>query len=115
MNQKLIGDDLLARLKELGDVSKTEKAAACGYFSYKSNGTIRYNYTAMYQAISEANGVPLERKVKGKRSLKWQAQVLTTGAILVGSRYVEELGLKPGDKIGLTRSGKKLILEAVEG
>ena len=34
----LTGSDLLAKVKELGDVSKTDLATACGYVTDKKDG-----------------------------------------------------------------------------
>ena len=35
----LTGSDLLAKVKEMGDVSKSELAVACGYVSKKKDGS----------------------------------------------------------------------------
>lgn len=110
---KLKGPELLARLKELGDLGKKEKCHACGYYSFKRDGTIRYNFTALYAAIAEANGVELKPKKHGKRTLAYRASVLTTGAVLVGTRYIEELGLRPGDQVVIQKRAGKLVLEPV--
>ena len=55
----LNGSDLLAKVKELGDVSKSELVRSCGYVSKKKNGGERLNYTAFYEALLEAKGVNL--------------------------------------------------------
>ena len=108
---QLTGAELLTKLKSLGDVSKSDKCDATGYYTIKVDGRRRYNYTALYQAIAEANGVSLSPRRRGKRKLAWEAAVLTTGAILVGTRYCQELGLEPGDRVVLTKSRGKLVLE----
>lgn len=113
MAEKLKGDELLERLKGLGEVGKTEKARACGYFSVKKDGTLRYNFTALYQAIAEAKGVELTPRKIGGRTLSYRASVLTTGAVLVGTRYIQGLGLKPGDQISIQTKDGKLVLEPI--
>ena len=55
----LTGSDLLAKVKELGDVSKSDLVRACGYVSTKKNGSERLNFTAFYEALLEAKGVNL--------------------------------------------------------
>jgi len=55
----LTGSDLLAKVKELGDVSKSDLVRACGYVSTKKNGGERLNFTAFYDALLEAKGVNL--------------------------------------------------------
>ena len=65
----LTGSDLLAKVKELGDVSKSDLVRACGYVSSKKNGRERLNFTAFYEALLEAKGVNLvilELQVLGK-------------------------------------------------
>ena len=51
----LTGSDLLAKVKELGDVSKSDLVRACGYVSTKKNGGERLNFTAFYEALLEVD------------------------------------------------------------
>jgi hypothetical protein len=53
----LTGADLLAKVKELGDVSKSDLVRACGYISHKRDGSERLNFTAFYEALLNAKGV----------------------------------------------------------
>ena len=46
----LTGSDLLAKVKELGDVSKSDLVRECGYVSNKKDGGERLNFTAFYEA-----------------------------------------------------------------
>ena len=55
----LTGSELLAKVKELGDVSKSDLVRACGYVSDKKDGGDRLNFTAFYEALLEAKGVNL--------------------------------------------------------
>ena len=55
----LTGSDLLAKVKDLGDVSKTDLATACGYVTDKKDGGQRVNFTAFYEALLSAKGVEL--------------------------------------------------------
>ena len=55
----LTGPDLLAKVKELGDVSKSELVRSCGYVSSKKDGSERLNFTAFYEALLEAKGFSL--------------------------------------------------------
>ncbi len=50
----LSGSELLAKVKELGDGSKSDLARSCGYVSSKKGGTERLNFTAFYEALLEA-------------------------------------------------------------
>ena len=112
----LSGSDLLAKVKELGDVSKSDLVRACGYVSTKKNGSERLNFTAFYEALLEAKGVNLgDAGVagigKGGRKLSYIATVQGNGNLLIGKAYTALLDLKPGDnfKIVLGRGRKQKI------
>ena len=53
----LTGEELLAKVKEMGGASKSEVVKACGYVSQKKDGSDRLNFTAFYEALLEAKGV----------------------------------------------------------
>ena len=55
----LVGEELIAKVKEMGAASKSEVVAACGYVSKKKDGSDRLNFTAFYEALLEAKGVAL--------------------------------------------------------
>ena len=55
----LTGSELLAKVKELGDVSKSDLVRSCGYVSTKKDGGERLNFTAFYEALLEAKGLSL--------------------------------------------------------
>ena len=84
----LTGSDLLAKVKELGDVSKTDLATACGYVTDKKDGGQRVNFTAFYEALLSAKGVELGGGTagigKGGRKLSYTAKVQGNGNLLVG-------------------------------
>ena len=70
----LTGTDLLTKVKDLGDASKSDLVKACGYISQKKDGSERLNFTAFYEALLEAKGVSLggEGAVgKGGRKLSY--------------------------------------------
>ena len=49
----------LAKVKELGDVSKSDLVRSCGYVSTKKDGSERLNFTAFYEALLGAKGISL--------------------------------------------------------
>ena len=108
----LTGTDLLAKVKELGDVSKTELATQCGYVSKKKDGSDRVNFTAFYEALLGAKGVELGAGSagigKGGRKLSYIATVQGNGNLLIGKAYPAMLGLEPGDEFEI-KLGKKAI------
>jgi len=54
--ERLVGGELLAKIKELGDVGKSDLVRACGYFSQRPDGSERLNFTDFYEALLEAKG-----------------------------------------------------------
>ena len=112
----LTGSDLLAKVKELGDVSKSELVRACGYVSTKKNGGERLNFTAFYEALLEAKGVNLGDSGvagigKGGRKLSYIATVQGNGNLLIWKAYTALLDLKAGDEfeIKLGRNHIRLL------
>ena len=107
----LTGTDLLTKVKELGDVSKTELATQCGYVSKKKDGSDRVNFTAFYEALLGAKGVELGGNASvgvGGRKLSYIATVQGNGNLLVGKAYTAMLGLEPGAEFEI-KLGKKAI------
>ena len=116
----LTGEELLAKVKDLGDVSKTDLATQCGYVSQKKDGSDRVNFTAFYEALLNAKGIDLgggEGGVgKGGRKLSYVAKVQGNGNLLIGKAYTAMLELNHGDNftIKLGRKQIRLIPEGAE-
>ena len=109
----LTGSDLLTKVKELGDVSKSDLVRACGYVSTKKGGGERLNFTAFYESLLEAKGVNLGETGtagigKGGRKLSYVATVQGNGNLLIGKAYTALLDLKVGDEFEI-KLGRKLI------
>jgi hypothetical protein len=110
----LTGSDLLTKVKELGDASKSELVRECGYVSTKKDGTERLNFTAFYEALLEAKGVTLGDsglgRGKGGRKLSYETKVQFNGNLLVGKAYTAQLGLQPGDEFEIKLGRKQIKL-----
>ena len=108
----LTGAELLAKVKDLGDVSKSDLVRACGYVSEKKDGAERLNFTAFYEALLDAKGVSLGGVIAGVgvggRKLSYVAKVQGNGNLLIGKAYTAVLGLEPGDEFEI-KLGKKAI------
>jgi hypothetical protein len=115
----LTGSDLLAKVKELGDASKSELVRECGYVSTKKDGSERLNFTAFYEALLEAKGVSLgdsgPGRGKGGRKLSYETKVQFNGNLLVGKAYTAQLGLQPGDEFEIKLGKKQIRLVPVGG
>jgi hypothetical protein len=106
----LTGESLLQKVKELEHLSKEEKAKACGYITYTSNGQERVNMMKFLNALMEADGLGSSAKSNGRggRSASYRISVQKNGNLLIGSAYTSQMGLKPGDEL-IVRLGRKHI------
>ena len=108
----LTGQELLSKVKEMGDAPKTELATACGYVSKKKDGSDRVNFTAFYEALLNAKGIDLgsngKSVGKGGRKLSYTAKVQGNSNLLVGKAYTAMLGLEPGMEFEI-KLGRKSI------
>ena len=116
----LTGSDLLAKVKELGDVSKSDLVRGCGYVSTKKDGAERLNFTAFYEALLEAKGVSLGSSSPngvghGGRKLSYFTKVQFNGNLLIGKAYTAILGLQPGDEFEIKLGKKQIRLVPVGG
>jgi hypothetical protein len=108
----LSGSDLLAKVKDMGEASKSDLVRACGYVSTKKDGSERLNFTAFYEALLEAKGLNFGSGGAGGgkagRKLSYTAKVQFNGNLLVGKAYTAQLGLEPGDEFEI-KLGRKAI------
>ncbi len=113
MNSGLTGSDLLAKVKELGDASKSDLVRSCGYVSTKKDGTERLNFTAFYEALLEAKGMHLGETGHGSkpgRKLSFNTKVQFNGNLMVGKAYTSLLDLKPGDEFEIKLGRRQIRL-----
>jgi len=117
----LTGSDLLAKVKELGDISKSELVRECGYVSTKKDGSERINFTAFYEALLSAKGVNLGTDSagrgtgKGGRKLSHTTKVQFNGNLMVGKAYTAMLDLKPGEEFEIKLGNKQIKLIPLGG
>ena len=119
----LVGADLLQAVDQFKALPRGEIVRRCGYVSASGNGHERLNYTAFFEALLEAKGLPLgqgrgtaerpggKRISRSGRSLPYQTKVQFNGNLMVGKAYVDLLDAKPGDHfaIRLGRDSIRLI------
>ena len=113
----LTASELLSKVKELGDASKSEIVRACGYVSTKKDGGERLNFTAFYEALLEAKGVELgasPKMGKGGRKLSYVATVQGNGNLLIGKAYTAQLGLQPGDPFQIQLGRRQIRLHPLD-
>ena len=113
----LTGTELLAKVKDLGEASKSELVRATGYVTTKEDGTERLNFTAFYEALLEARGIHLGPARGGStpgRKLSYVTHVLFNGNLLIGKAYTAQLGLQPGDPFQIQLGRRQIRLHPLD-
>ena len=116
----LTGSELLTKVKEQGDASKSDLVRSAGYVSTKKDGSERLNFTAFYEALLATKGMSFGEggdngKGKPGRSLSYVATVQGNGNLLIGKAYTAMVDLKPGDEFEIKLSRKQIRLVPVGG
>jgi hypothetical protein len=114
----LTGAALIQKVKELKDLSKEEKARACGYVTVTRNKLERVNMMQFLNALLDAEGIELDAHSAGKghggRIPGYKVTVQSNGNVLIGSAYTKQLNLKPGDEIAVVLGRKHIKLMPVD-
>lgn len=115
--QPLTGVELVKKVKELGNLSKEEKARACGYYTLTKNGVERVNMMKFLNALIDAEGIELdstsEGQGRGGRSANYRISVQSNGNLLIGSAYTKKMGLQAGDEFLITLGRKHIHLKQI--
>lgn len=115
--EPLTGEDLIKKVKELGNLSKEEKARACGYYTVTKNGIERVNMMKFLNALIDAEGIELDSTSnghgRGGRSASYKISVQSNGNLLIGSAYTSKMGLKAGDEFEITLGRKHIHLKQI--
>lgn len=115
----LAGEALLKKVKELGNMSKEEKAKVCGYSATTKSGSERVNLMKFYNALIEAEGIDLDGKKgdasgRGGRSASYRITVQSNGNLLIGAAYTKQMDLTPGDEFQITLGRKHIKLTQLD-
>ena len=103
----LTGSELIAKVKECGDMNKSDLVRECGYVKGD-----KLCFTQFYEALLEAKGFDLKPAAKRGRSLTYKTKVQFNGKLSIGEGYVQEMGFKPGDEFEIKVRGKSVTLSA---
>lgn len=116
--EPLTGEELIAKVKELGNLSKEDKARACGYFTTTKNGIERVNMMKFLNALIDAEGIELDGKQaangRGGRSASYRISVQSNGNLLIGAAYTKQMGLEPGDEFEISLGRKHIHLKQLD-
>jgi hypothetical protein len=113
ISDMLTGAELVAKVKEMGDASKSDLVRACGYVTTRKDGAERLNFTAFYEALLQAKGMDFSgasRSGKAGRKLSFTTKVQFNGNLMVGRAYTAMLDLKPGDEFEIKLGRKQIRL-----
>ena len=104
----LTGSELIAKVKELKDASKSDLVRECGYVK---NGKLCF--TAFYEAILAAKGLEIGAAAKPGQTLTYKTKVQFNGKLQIGEGYVKEMGFKPGDEFEIKVGRKSVTLQSI--
>ena len=108
------GKDLIAKVKQLSDLTGEQKAKACRYVTTEKDGSERIKVMAFLNALLEADGVDLDRSLNGNgrggRTASYRVSVQSNGNLLVGSAYTKEMDVQPGDEFEISVGRKHIHL-----
>ena len=115
--QPLVGATLIDKVKELGSLSREEKARECGYYTVTKNNVERVNIMKFLNALIDAEGIELDSTSNGQgrggRSASYRISVQSNGNLLIGSAYTKKMGLKQGDEFEITLGRKHIHLKQI--
>ena len=117
-NTPLTGQTLLAKVEELKDYTREEKAKICGYVTIEDDGFERINFMAFLNALIDAEGVNLDRvssdqRRPSERQPSYKTSVRTTGNLCIGAAYTKQMKLEPGDEFQVSLGRKHIHLKLV--
>ena len=113
----LTGKALLAKVKELSNLPRRERAKQCGYYTVTKNNQVRVNLTDFYDALLSARGIPLSPEAPkdgSGREPTYRVSVHQNGQIVIGATYTKAMGLKPGDEFEIKLGYKHIHLIQVD-
>lgn len=115
--EQLVGQELLDKIKELGDLTKEQKAKACGYYTVTKSGVERVNLMKYMNALLDAEDIQLDSRNtgngRGGRSASYRITVQSNGNLLIGSAYTKKMDLKPGDEFVISLGRKHIHLKQI--
>jgi hypothetical protein len=116
--EPLVGQDLINKVKELGNLAKEEKARECGYYTVTKNGVERVNMMKFLNALIDAEGIELDSTANGQgrggRSASYRISVQSNGNLLIGSAYTKKMNLAQGDEFEITLGRKHIHLRQID-
>lgn len=105
----LTGNELKAKLAELGQVDEATAALACGYVTKNGKASLG----SFRQAQLEAHGLALSKpKAAGRkgRALSFTVTTSAKGNIVLSGGYSALIGIEPGGSVQITQQGNSLVL-----
>lgn len=109
---------MIEKVKQLSDLTREEKARACGYVAIEKDGSERIKLMAFLNALLDAEGINLDNHPsngsgQGGRKASYRISVQSNGNLLVGRAYTQELGVEPGDEFEISLGRKHIHLNKV--
>lgn len=104
----LTGDDLKAKLTELGQVPENTAAIECGYVTKAGKAA----FAAFRQAQLEAHGLALTKPKTGRKGkpLSFLVTAGKAGSVMLASGYAGLIGVGPGEQVQIAHHDHQLVI-----
>jgi hypothetical protein len=97
----LVGQELIAFVKENDGMNQMELARGAGYVRVTRTGREQILVKQFYNTLLAAKGMPIPLGKTPGKSAQFRTTVHATGVILLGKTYSADFGLKPGDELDI--------------
>lgn len=104
----LTGEQLKAKLAELGQVPESTAAIECGYATKAGKAA----FAAFRQAQLEAHGLALSKPKTGRKGkpLSFAITAGKAGSIMLASGYASLIGVGPGEQVQIAHHDHQLVI-----
>lgn len=111
----LAGSELVAFVKANADMHPNQLAKKAGFVKTDDEGKSRVLVQQFYDALLAAQGLPIKRTSGRGRPTLQQVSVQRNGIVVLGKRYTDRFGVKPGDTLEISMDDDAIHLVPVGG
>jgi hypothetical protein len=105
----LVGNALLKKVAELGNLKEEDKARLCGYYHVSANNNVRADVTSFMVNWIEAKGLLTELRGRPNNAI----QVTKNYVIVIPSEYIKAMQNKPGDLYTIDLDTNEQIIKLI--
>ena len=101
--ERLTGEALLQRAKEMQGEPMPRVMEQCGYWKEKPDGKIQLNRTEFFQAMMAAQGIIMgDQTLSQPKQRRGVVKATTRGVVPLSGLYTNKIGVEAGDYVKIT-------------